>query len=119
MAGLTPKPVREFTRAAPCTKVHLFNCFRSPDGKGYIPRAVIEARGEIGINAIKYLKKEGYAHEYGMRGVDYWELTGEGIAWLVKGLRREIELHPGRAADINKPMPAVQGATRRITRRTY
>lgn len=124
MAGLKPKPVREFTRADPCTKVHLFQCFRAADGKGYYARAVVEARGEIGVNAIKYLIREGYAAAYDMRSVEYWELTSDGIAWLEKGLIRELELHPERRRNVTKPMPnfgqlVAAPKHRRITRRTY
>lgn len=117
---LTPKAVREFTREDPVTKVHLFNCFGP---KPYRPRAVIEARGEIGINAIKYLVKNGYATTYCMRSVDYWELTTAGHEWLEKGLLRELELHPERVRALHYPAPVKRTAAvkrpaaRRVSRR--
>lgn len=96
MANIVPKPVREFTREQPCDKVHLFLCFNQ-SGR-YVRRAVVEARGEIGVNAIKYLKREDYAREYEAEGVDWWELTQAGQAWLTKGLARYLELHPQHRA---------------------
>lgn len=89
---VNPKPVRVFTRDGECTKVDLYNCFVQ-QGR-YCSRPVVEARGEIGINAIKYLKKKGYALEHELEGVDCWTLTKDGREWLDKGLRRHLELHP-------------------------
>lgn len=89
---LTPKPVRVFDRENPCSKVDLHLCFY-PQGR-YKDRAVVEARGEIGINAIKYLKKQGYANAVETAGVEYWTLSEEGKSWLAEGLKRHLELHP-------------------------
>lgn len=90
---INAKPVKVFNRDDPCTKVDLHNCFYLGGGTPQ-PRPVVEARGEIGLNAIKYLKREGYAVEYENEGVDYWELTADGVEWLRKGLARHLELHP-------------------------
>lgn len=111
---ITPKPVKVFTRDDPCTKVHLSNCFTQ--GGRYVARAVIEARGEIGVNAIKYLLREGYATAYESVGIDWWRLTPDGEAWLAKGLARHLELHPedARELSITRTLPAT---TPRIIRR--
>lgn len=93
MPNFTPKPVREFTRTDQCTKVHLYNCFMGDAGR-FVQRAVIEARGEIGVNAIKYLIREGYAEAFENQNVDWWRLTRDGETWLLKGLARHLELHP-------------------------
>lgn len=98
--SITPKPVKVFSREEPCTKVDLHNCFY-PQGL-VARRAVVEARGEIGLNAIKYLKREGFARAYEDRGVDYWQLTPEGVAWLSKGLARHLELHPEDRERVNR-----------------
>lgn len=97
MSTIRAKPVKVFTREDPCTKVDLHNCFYLGGSKP-LSRAVVEARGEIGLNAIKYLKREGYAIEHEVEGIDRWTLTPEGVQWLVKGLARHLELHPGDSA---------------------
>lgn len=91
-----PKPVKVFTREDPCTKVHLTNCFYR--GGQFVPRAMVEARGEIGLNAIKYLRREGYATVTTQGDVDVWALTEAGQHWLIAGLKRHLELHPADAA---------------------
>jgi hypothetical protein len=92
MSNITPKPIKVFSREEPCTKVDLFNCFNQ-FGR-YAPRAVIEARGEIGVNAIKYLLKKDLAQAYEKCGIDWWRLTPEGEEWLTEGLARHLVLHP-------------------------
>ena len=89
---IIPKPVKVFTRANPCGKVELWNCFYGPDG--FTKRAVVEARGEIGLNAIKYLKQKGYAMDVYGANVDYWELTPVGQGWLRSGLAAHLKRHP-------------------------
>lgn len=101
---LTPKDVKVFTREDPCTKVDLFNCFTAPSG--FRPRAIVEARGEIGVNAIKYLIREGYAEAFSGAGVDWWKLTEEGELWLTEGLRRYLELHPDQVSLVAGSAPA-------------
>lgn len=108
---ITPKPIRVFSREEPCTKVHLYNCFMSTGSP--VPRAVVEARGEIGVNSIKYLKRNGYAVEVEREGVDCWELTRDGVEWLEKGLARHLELHPA-----DRTLVQYRGGTSKPTRRT-
>lgn len=122
MNKITPKEVRVFTRDAPCTKVDLFNCFNGTAGK-FRPRAVVEARGEIGVNAIKYLIREGYADALEADGIDWWRLTRDGETWLTEGLQRHLELHPEDASLVeggapNKRRSGRQGAKviRRVRR---
>ena len=118
MPNLTPKPVREFTRDDQCTKVHLYNCFMGDQG-AFVQRAVIEARGEIGVNAIKYLVREEYAQAFEQGGVDWWRLTREGEGWLLKGLARHLELHPEDRSSVKGSIGA-SAAKRpvRVARRT-
>lgn len=99
MDNIRPQPAKEFTRANPCTKVHLSNCFTQ--GGQYVARAVVEARGEIGVNAIKYLLKNGYALAYESAGIDWWRLTPQGQKWLADGLARHLELHPEDARQVS------------------
>lgn len=114
MTNITPKPAKEFTRANPCTKVDLSNCFTQ--GGQYVARAVVEARGEIGLNAIKYLLKNGYALAYESGGIDWWKLTPSGQQWLSKGLARHLELHPEDAREVSITRTAPR-QTPRIIRR--
>lgn len=95
---ITPQEVRVFTRERPCDKVDLFLCFFDYATQKPRRRAKVEARGEIGLNAIKYLKREGLALEYEEGGVDWWELTKDGVSWLIGGVRRFLELHPQEAS---------------------
>lgn len=94
MSTIQPKPVRLFTKDNPVTKVELFNCFWHPPSKNWRPRAVIEARGEIGENAPKYLLSKGYARTFGRQFVDWYELSEMGKDWLLKGLASHLKRHP-------------------------
>lgn len=87
------KPTAVFTKDAPCTKVHIWNTFIT--AKGLVPVMVVVARGEIGLNAPKYLLKNDYMEAYTDKNVDYYRLTPGGQEWLRKGLNRHLELHPG------------------------
>lgn len=117
--NIKPKDVRVFTREDPVTKVHLFNCFTAPSG--FRPRAVVEARGEIGVNAIKYLLKQEYAEAFESKGVDWWKLTEEGETWLTEGLRRHLEIHPEQASLVAGAAPSPRRSGRqgaKVLRRT-
>ena len=86
------KPVRVFTRENPCTKIELFNCFTGEFG--YVRRPVVEARGEIGENAPKYLLQKNYCVYRTDKGIDYYELTQAGEEWLTKGVAAHVGRHP-------------------------
>ena len=109
------KPTRVFTKDAPCTKVHLWNAFIGANGLRKL--AVVHSRGEIGLNAPKYLKNNGYIVVLEEKGVEYYEWTPEGEVWLRKGLLRHLELHPEEIPQVQfylqltKPQRA-----RRVTR---
>ena len=103
MPLLDVKPVREFTRDQPCTKVDLWNAFRR-DGR-FVSRAFVEVRGEIGINAPKYLRREGFAIMVEEKGIDYLCLTKTGVDWLTRGVVRYLELHPEEMAKLEQPLP--------------
>lgn len=111
--AVQPKPIKKFTRASPCTKVDLWNCFHRAGG--FTRRAVVEARGEIGINAIKYLRDKGYANDVYDGGVDYWELTGPGKDWLRRGLASHLKRYPEAVFDVEHP-EATTNRRRRVIR---
>lgn len=117
MAGVIVKPVKVFTRENPCTKVDLWNCFRR--GAGFVKRAVVESRGEIGLNAPKYLLREGFTRAFEQEGIDYIELTPHGEQWLTDGLERHLKKHPGdrrKCRDLPGAVPASNARARRIAR---
>lgn len=113
MSGVEVKEVKVFTRDNPCTKVDLWNCFRPKDN--FEPRPVVEARGEIGLNAPKYLLREGYAMAYTMKGIDYYELTTTGQQWLTRGLVKHLEKHPDDIGLLRVKL-AIKKPARRISR---
>lgn len=112
--AINPVPARIFTREDPCTKVDLHNCFFR--GGAYVRRPMVEARGDIGLNAIKYLKREELARVYEENNVDYWELTAAGKEHVRKGLARYLELHPEARADVVAMPSAASPVRRRRTR---
>lgn len=83
-----------FTKENPCTKVDIHNCFYDPVLGRYQRRAVVEARGVIGLNTPKYLLREGYAVYRSEANVEYYELTPPGVDWLRKGLEAHLQRHP-------------------------
>jgi len=93
------KPVKVFTRDEPCSKVDILNCFHQ--GGGYTPRAVVETQGEIGVNAPKYLIKQGYMRTFNRNWVDYQELTEAGKRWLEAGLRSLVKRDPTALRKLN------------------
>lgn len=113
MTGVEVKPVKQFTRDNPCTKVDLWNCFRA--ASGFVRRPVVEARGEIGLNAPKYLLREGYAMTYTVQGIDYYELTDTGKDWLTRGLTKHLEKHPEDRKRVRN-LPMQKTGTRRVLR---
>lgn len=106
------KEAAKFDRQNPCTKVHLWNAFRRPTG--YPAQTVVQAKMMIGDNAPKYLVREGYLRAFSAGGIDFYQLTQVGVAWLEKGIRRYLELHPEAAADLEQPLPGVSAGVRRV-----
>ena len=86
-----------FTKENPCSKVELHNCFYR--GGKYVARPVVEARTVIGVNAPKFLIREGYVIQNSIKGVDFYCPTPAGREWLEKGIARYLGLHPERALD--------------------
>jgi len=109
------KAPRLFTRDDPCTKIDLHNAFWR-DGK-YQDTPVVDARAVIGLNAPKYLLREGFIQERSIGGVDWYVVTWKGKAWLRSGIIRFLELHPERAGECNEPPPGRNvGVARRVLR---
>lgn len=102
-------PVKLFSRTDPCTKVHIHNTFWQ-DG-AYRARPVLEGRGIMGLNAIKYMRKNGLVEFVEFKNVDYWQPTEKGIEWISSGLARHLELHPEDAHLV------VRGGTKKVARK--
>lgn len=110
------KPVKVFTRDAPCTKVHLWNCFRGVVAHAlrFVARPVVEAQGEIGKNSAKHMIGKGYLVYRTVGNIDYYVLTAKGEAWLADGLAAHLRRHPDQASSVLLPvilLPGVKALT--------
>ncbi len=92
-----------FTRESPCTKVHIWNCFRQ--GGKFVSVPVVQAQSVIGVNVPKYLLREGYARTLALKGVDYYALTATGQTWLQDGVVGHLKRHPSDAALLMESVP--------------
>ena len=96
-------PVRQFTKENPCTKVDLWNCFRSKRRFTAVP--IVKAQEIIGRNVPNHLVNQGFA----TRDDEKIRLTSEGEEWLKKGAERYIRNqikkgYTGIMSDVENPM---------------
>jgi len=117
---MKPEPAK-FTRENPCTKKHIWNCFASATGFTAVP--VVEAQKQIGVNAPRVMERNARLTVVTRRGVDYYELTSEGKAWLRAGAEAYIRNHPSESGDFRylrgeHETDEAGGAGRRIRRVT-
>lgn len=89
--------VAVFTRDNPCTKLHIWNTFRTR--RGFKRVQVDEAKSHIGANAPKNMLAQGYAEVVDVKNVEYFELTEDGKEWLKKGIAGFVKRHPEEAAE--------------------
>lgn len=87
---MKPKP-KQFTRANPCTKLHIWNCFRLRGG--FISVPVVEAQAQIGIHTPRNMLRRGRMVET-TGEVDVYTLTPEGEQWLLLGIVNYLKRHP-------------------------
>lgn len=85
--------VAVFTRTAPVTKLLLWQCFKRRR-EGFATVQVDDAHSIIGKNAPRVMERNGYLVKLKLPQGDYYELTNEGKAWLVKGIRSYVRNHP-------------------------
>lgn len=103
------KPIAKlFTRDNPCTKLEIWQCFRSATGFRRVP--VVEAHTFIGVNVPRVMEREGRMFREERQGTDYYELTSEGKEWLMHGFERYLKNHPAHAAKA-KHVPKAWGYT--------
>lgn len=84
--------VAKFTRANPCTKVMIWNCFRR--NARFVRVQVAVAKSLIGANVPRDMIVRGRLARLSMKGVECYELTDEGAEWLREGMRRYLHNHP-------------------------
>lgn len=97
-------PPAVFTRQHPCTKLHLWNCFRGR--RGFLTVPVVQAQALIGVNAPRVMERAGNLTRVVLRNVDYYRLTPEGEAWLTNGASAYLRNHPSDAPLMQYP-PAI------------
>lgn len=94
---MKPQPAT-FSKERPCTKRHIWACFRTASGFVRVP--LVDAYAIIGINVPRGLEKMGRMRREFVRGVEYCELTPEGEEWLEKGIEAYCRNHPAERAEI-------------------
>lgn len=102
---MSKPPVAEFTRDNPCTKLHIWNCFRGR--RGFVRVQVDEAKAQIGANAPRVMERNGRLVQVSSTKADYFELTDDGKKWLLQGFGRYLKNHPdhrSRAKHIPKDL---------------
>lgn len=96
--------VKIFTRDNPCTKLEIWNCFRSL--RGFVQVPVVDAQAQIGANVPRVMEREGRLMRTEDRGVDYYRLTSLGEEWLTTGFRQYLKNHPYKTPEA-KHVPRV------------
>lgn len=95
--------VKEFTRQNPCTKLHIWNCFRGKRGFARVP--VVVAHSIVGVNAPRVMRTNDRITRVTVGEVDYYQLTDDGKEWLTNGMTRYLKNHPEDASRA-KNLPA-------------
>lgn len=90
--------VRVFTKAEPCTKLHIWNCFRGPHG--FLPVPVVHAQSQIGANAPRNMLNNGYVTVRTIGGQEAYVLTETGDVWLTTKFAAYLRLHPDDAENV-------------------
>lgn len=97
--------VKKFTKASPCTKLDIWNCFVADTGLPDLTVQVDEAHSVIGLNVPRVMERNGrLVKTVAVDGVtnhpigaDYYELTDNGKVWLYNGAKAYIRNHPVEA----------------------
>lgn len=90
---MKPEPAR-FTKSEPCTKLEIWQCFRTR--RGFSPVQIDAAHAVIGLNAPRYLKRKGYVVQVDHDNREVYVLTEEGKNWLLNGMLNFVIRHPER-----------------------
>ncbi|MCK5307112.1 MAG: hypothetical protein KAJ73_00740 [Zetaproteobacteria bacterium] len=84
--------VRKFTKEDPCTKLEIWNCFRSQ--RGFLQIQIAVAESIIGENVPRFMIKEGRLEWVEEDHIEYYRLTDEGRKWLLRGFANYLKRHP-------------------------
>lgn len=84
--------VKVFTKEAPCTKLEIWNTFRT--ATGFAGVSTVIAHSQIGKNVPRVMEREGRITLEERHGVEYYKLTPEGEEWLLTGMQRYLRNHP-------------------------
>lgn len=95
---MKPEPAK-FTRENPCTKLHLWKCFRGK--RGWKQVQVDVAHSIIGVNAPKYLLRKRYAKLVQTPQEDRYALTDEGKEWLEHKFKNYLYRHPEAVKEVS------------------
>ena len=88
---MRPEP-KIFTKQNPCSKFDIWMAFRGPDG--FCPIQVDKAHAIIGVNTPRVMEREARLEKVERKQQEYYRLTEEGEAWLLKGFRNYLTNHP-------------------------
>lgn len=95
-----------FSREAPCTKMHIWNCFRARSGFRIVEKQ--EARSIVGANAPRVMLKEGRIEEVEHKGKSCLRLTKKGQAWATNGVTAFLRNHPDQKGDVKNTTKAIR-----------
>lgn len=112
---MKPQP-RVFTRDNPCTKLDIWNCFKSSTGFARVD--VPTAQSLIGVNVPRVMERNGYLVVDRLPQGDFYTLTEDGQKWVTRGIISFIKNHPSRANELAYPIAEGQSGRRRRARRT-
>lgn len=90
--------VKVFSKDNPCTKRDLWVCFR--DARGFRKVQVAQAHSVIGVNAPRVMERNGYLVKETYRSAEWYVLTAEGEAWLLRGINSYVKNHPSERPSI-------------------
>lgn len=91
---MKPEP-RVFSKAQPCTKKEIWQCFRSE--RGFRRVQVDQAHAIIGLNVPRVMERNGYLFVNRSAMADHYELTPAGMEWLRAGIQAYARNHPSEA----------------------
>lgn len=91
--------VAVFSRTDPVTKLELWLCFKRK-AVGFAEVQVDIAHSVIGLNAPRYMEKQGYLIKDKRKDGDFYVITQLGEEWLTRGILAYAKNHPSEATDI-------------------
>lgn len=102
---MPPKPAaRQFSKTNPCSKIDIFNCFRSERGADWRPRLVVDTHALLGRNVPYRMVSDGRLEKYEQGNAEWYRLTDKGEKWVYEATLRYVRKDPFRMGGIvNRP----------------